>query len=105
MIGATTNVVPEMGNKGSLTAELWFDGKGAFVKAVEQIAIVRGIRPRCQAKRLLDPDPVIRAICEQDILVMGQAAKAYLMEVRASASPELQQAIDRLWQQILDEKR
>ena len=55
--------------------------------------------------RLLDPDPLIREICEQDLLVMGRAAQGYLMEQRATASPELRRAIDRVWQKILDEGR
>ena len=67
--------------------------------------VVRGMRPRCQATRLLDPDPLIREICEQDLLVMGRAAQGYLMEQRATASPELRRAIDRVWQKILDEGR
>jgi hypothetical protein len=105
MFGGWLNVVPEMGNKGSLKAELYFDAQGKLTKVVEDNQVVCGIRPRCQATRLLDADPVIRAICEQDILVMGKAAYQYLMEQRASASPELRQAIDRIWQKILDEKR
>ena len=55
--------------------------------------------------RLLDEDPVIREIMGRDILVMGRACKSYLDEVRANASPELQRAIDEVWQQILDESR
>jgi hypothetical protein len=105
MAGRWLKVVPEMGNKGSFKAELYFDAKGKLTKVVEDNQVLRGIRPKCQATRLLDADPVIRAICEQDILVMGKAAYQYLMEQRASASPELRQAIDRIWQQILDENR
>ena len=64
-------------------AELTFDKEtGRLTKVTEVNKVVRGIRPRCQATRLLDPDPVIRAICEQDILVMGVAARAYLLEQR-----------------------
>ena len=64
-----------------------------------------GPRPICHATKLLDPDPVVRAIVEQDLLIMGRAAKPYLDEQRAKASPELQQAIDRIWQRILNEGR
>src|SRR5262249_33962463 len=104
VVSGTTEVVPEMGNKGQLSAELWFK-EGKLDKVVEKNEVVRGIRPKCQATRLLDADPAIRAICQQDILVMARAAYEYLMEVRATAGPELRQAIDRLWQQILAEKR
>jgi hypothetical protein len=42
-------------------------------------------------------------MAEQDLLVMGRAAKPYLDEQRAIASPELRDEIDRVWQQILRE--
>jgi hypothetical protein len=42
-------------------------------------------------------------MAEKDILVMGSAAKGYLDEQRAKASPELRRAIDRVWRRILDE--
>ena len=64
-----------------------------------------GIRPICQATKLLDRDPIVRRMAEQDVLVMGRAAKPYLDQVRATARPKLQQAIDRIWQRILDEGR
>ena len=44
-------------------------------------------------------------MAEQDVLVMGHAAKPYLDQVRATARPKLRQAIDRIWQRILDEGR
>jgi len=50
-------------------------------------------------------DPIVRRMAEQDVLVMGRAAKPYLDQVRATARPKLQQAIDRIWQRILDEGR
>jgi len=48
---------------------------------------------------------VLRRMAEQDVLVMGRAAKPYLDQVRATARPKLQQAIDRIWQRILEEGR
>lgn len=68
-------------------------------------AIQKGVRPICQATKLLDPDPVVRGMAEQAILVMGKAAEGYLTEQRTRASPELRQAIDRIWQRILAEGR
>jgi hypothetical protein len=44
-------------------------------------------------------------MAEQDLLVMGRSAKPYLDQIRASARPQLQQAIDRIWQRILNEGR
>ena len=99
-------VVEEMGNKGSLEATITYDSKSGKVSKVEEKgSVMAGIRPRCQATRLLDPDPVIRAICEQDLLVMGRAIHDYLKEQRAQAGPELQRAIDRVWQRIIEENR
>lgn len=97
-------VAPQHGDKGRLTVELGFmGGKLRSVKSGGKL--VAGIRPKCQATRLLDEDPVIREIMRCDILVMGRACKSYLDEVRADASPELRNAIDKIWQQILDEDR
>jgi hypothetical protein len=99
-------VVEEMGNKGSLQATITFNLKSGKVSKVEEKgSVMAGVRPRCQATRLLDPDPVIRAICEQDLLVMGRAIHDYLKEQRAQAGPELQRAIDRVWQRIIEENR
>jgi hypothetical protein len=44
-------------------------------------------------------------MAEQAILVMGRAAGEYVDEQRARATPELRQAIDRLWRRILAEDR
>ena len=65
----------------------------------------RGVRPICQATKLLDPDPVVRQMAEDAILVMGKAADEYLSEQRARATPALREAIDRIWQRILIEDR
>lgn len=101
----TLSVVPEAGNKGSLQVSIFIDDKGKIEKFVESNKIVAGIRPRCQATHLLHADPVIRAICEQDLLVLGRAAQPYLQRQRAQATPELQRAIDRIWERILREDR
>ena len=61
-------------------------------------------RRRIQPK-LLDPDPIVRRMAEQDILVMGRAARDYLMDQRANAPPLLQDAIDRIWRRILQDQR
>jgi hypothetical protein len=98
-------VKPEGGNKGRITATLHFDKAGKLTRVEEENKVVRGVRPRCQATRLLDPDPVIRAICEDSLLVLGRAGREYLLEQRATASPELRREIDRIWQRILAEGR
>ena len=49
--------------------------------------------------------PSIGAIVEDDLLIMGRAARPYLDEQRAKAPPALRRAIDRIWQRIVDEGR
>ena len=63
------------------------------------------MRPICQSTKLLDSDPIVRKMAEQDLLIMGKAAKPYLDEQRAKVSPPLRDAIDKIWQQILIEGR
>jgi hypothetical protein len=100
---ATGKFVVTQGGKGELTAKLVFDDKGKLTNVSEDNAIKPGVRPICQATKLLDPDPLVRRMAEQDILVMGRACKGYLDEQRAKASPELRIAIDRIWQKIVEE--
>jgi hypothetical protein len=98
-------VIPHGGNTGEIVAALTFDQAGTLVKVTETARVQKGVRPICQATKLLDPDPVVRGMAEQAILVMGKAAEGYLSEQRTKASPELQRAIDRIWQRILVEGR
>jgi hypothetical protein len=100
---ASGKLVVTQGGKGDLTATLTFDEKGKLAKVVEENAIKPGVRPICQATKLLDADPLVRRMAEQDILVMGVACKEYLDEQRGKASPELRREIDRVWQRIVDE--
>jgi hypothetical protein len=100
-----SRVIPNGGNKGEIKAELTFDSKGILVYAQQIIDLKAGMRPICQSTKLLDPDPLVRRMAEQDILIMGSAAKPYLDEQRQKLSPALQQAIDKIWQQILIEGR
>jgi hypothetical protein len=99
---ATGRIVVMKGGSGTMTATLTFDSAGKLTKISQDPKIKPGPRPRCHATKLLDPDPVIRAIVEQDLLIMGRAAKPYLDEQRATASPALRKAIDRIWQRILE---
>jgi hypothetical protein len=97
-------VDPAGGNKGEVKATLTFkDGK--LATAETKANLTAGIRPICQATKLLDPDPIVRAMAEQSIRVMGSAAKPYLDEQRAKANTELKAAIDRIWAQIQKEGR
>jgi hypothetical protein len=97
-------VEPKGGNKGYLAVTMTFEGD-KLSKAVEENTVKPGVRPICQATKLLDPDPIVRGMAEQCILVMGSAAREYLLEQRVTASPELQEAIDRIWRRIVDEER
>ena len=93
------------GGAGQIDVLITLGAAGSFVQIYEKNALRPGVRPICQATRLLDRDPIVRRMAEQDVLVMGRAAKPYLDQVRATARPKLQQAIDRIWQRILDEGR
>lgn len=93
------------GNRGEITATLSFDAQGKLASATDQGQVRQGVRPICQATKLLDPDPIVRGMARQCILVMGLRARDYLIEQRAKASPELQREIDRIWQDIIEERR
>ncbi len=93
------------GGDGNIDVVVMLGSAGSFVNILEKSAVRPGIRPVCQATKLLDRDPIVRRMAEQDLLVMGRAAKPYLDQIRATAAPTLQQAIDRIWQRILNEGR
>ena len=93
------------GDAGEIVATLSFDPGGKLAEVSQAGQVRAGVRPICQATKLLDPDPIVRGMAEQAILVMGKSAKAYLDEQRAKAGPELQRAMDQIWQRILAEDR
>jgi hypothetical protein len=96
-------VTVQSGGKGFVRAFLTFDEFGALSEIDQGRRVRPGVRPICQATKLLDADPLVRRMAEQDLLVMGRSAKGYLDEQRAKAKPELKQAIDRLWKRIVAE--
>jgi hypothetical protein len=100
---ASAKAVVIQGGTGEIRATWSFTAEGKLAQVKETNTVKAGVRPICQATKLLDPDPIVRLMAEKDILVMGQAAKEYLDEQRAKASPELRQAIDRIWQRIVAE--
>jgi hypothetical protein len=93
------------GGEGSIDVLITLGAAGSLVNILEKSALRPGVRPICQATKLLDSDPIVRRMAEQDLLVIGRAAKPYLDQIRAAARPKLQQAIDRVWQRILNEGR
>lgn len=93
------------GNRGEITATLSFDGDGKLASAKDEGEVREGVRPICQATKLLDPDPIVRGMARQCVLVMGLGAREYLTEQRAKASPELQKEIDKVWAEIVAERR
>ena len=105
--GATVigQAVVTAGGQGRIDMTMTFDLAGNFVDVQECNTVRQGVRPICQATKLLDRDPIVRRMAEQDILVMGRMAKPYLDEIRARSKPQLRQAIDRIWQWIVDEGR
>lgn len=92
--------VVSQGGNGEVKGALRFDGAGRL-EAVKEEAVIRpGPRPICQATLLLDANPLVRRVAEQDLEVMGRAARGYLLEQREKAGPELREAIDRVWRRI-----
>jgi hypothetical protein len=103
--GVSGEVVVSDGGRGQIRVSMTFDADGVLIDVQETRKVVPGVRPICQATKLLHRDLLVRRMAEQDILVMGRAAKDYLDEQRAKARPALQRAIDRVWKRIIDEGR
>ena len=89
------------GGNGDIRVTLVFDPNGRLTRVTEKVDVRPGPRPICQATKLLDPDPIVRRMAEQDLLIMGRAAKEYLAQQREKADTNLQGAIDRIWARIL----
>lgn len=99
------NVREDAGNMGGIMAELDFDANGALGDYIEQVSLKPGMRPICQASKLLDRDPIIRKMAEQDLLIMGAYARPYLNWQKTRLSAPLCEAIDRILLKIEEEGR
>jgi hypothetical protein len=99
------NVVAQGGNSGHISGTLIFDTAGKLLHATAAAKLTEGIRPICQATRLLDADPLIRRMAHRDLLVLGRPALPYLLEQHSKASEELRVEIEEVWGQILAEGR
>lgn len=98
-------VVPKGGNQGLIAVEMLFSPKGQFVEVREEVKLKPGIRPICQATKLLDADPIVRRMAEQDLVVLGQLALPYLDEQWQKADANLRQAIERIRRLIEERER
>jgi hypothetical protein len=96
---------PNAGNSGSISAVLTFNNTGELQSVNEKKTLKAGMRPICQSTKLLDNDPIVRRMAEQDLLLMGKLAKPYLDEQRKKVTAPLQEAIDKIWQRILLDDR
>lgn len=97
------DALPDGGNTGALTATLFFNTPPRRLCEIRlQSTLHPGLRPVGQAKKLLNPDPVIRKIAEQDLLLMGPQTYDYLAGEWLHATPELQQAIEGVWGKIVE---
>ena len=97
-------VAPKHGDSGEVVASLSFKSDGGLANISEKRTVRAGIRPKCQATKLLDADSVVRAMAEQDILVMGSAAEWYLAERHSQATLDSKFAIEQIWRRIQAEK-
>jgi len=70
-----------------------------FVRVAATGKVHQGIRPKCQATKLLDPDPHRPGLW--GLYSSWGDAKEYLDKRRAETSTELQHAIDWIWQRIV----
>ncbi len=102
---ASARAVVMDGGNGTYAVTLSFDKAGKLTAFEEAAEIRRGTRPRCQATKLLDPDPVVRAMAEDGLLIMGKAAIPYMLEQREKASPPLRRAIEGMWRRIVSQGR
>jgi hypothetical protein len=98
------SAVVMQGGSGELTAELVFNAAGKLTGVTDTPKIKQGPRPICQATKLLDADPLVRRICEADLIFMGRPALEYLREQRDLAGSELRREIDRVIERILREE-
>jgi hypothetical protein len=100
LVRGKMEVVPKAGNEGFLTAEMLVSPKGQLLEVREDVKLKAGIRPICQATKLLDPDPIVRRMAERDLLILGPLAIPYLSEQWRQADPQLRRAIERIQRQI-----
>lgn len=98
-------VQPHGGDQGEIDVALTIAPDGTILSAQDTRDVRAGIRPICQATKLLDPDPIVRKMAEQCLLVMGSRAKPYLDAQRAKSPPELQKAIDAIWLRMQERER
>jgi hypothetical protein len=96
---ATGRSMVTKGGNGDIRIELQFMGQNLIVNHNQTIR--PGPRPKCQATRLIDNDPLIRHMAETELRFMGLAARSYLLEQRDKAdNPRLRQAIQQLLEKM-----
>lgn len=100
LIAGRSIVAPNSGNEGYLESQLVFAANGKLKSAESTNKLQEGMRPICQSTKLLDPDPIVRKMAEQDILLMGPACKFYLDDMHSRANPETRKAIENIWKRI-----
>jgi hypothetical protein len=99
---ASAKATVSAGGNGEIAVEVSFDSAGRVAGLKTVVSLKPGPRPICQATKLLDPDPLVRRICEQDLLIMGRPAVDYLNEQAATAPPPLRAEIERVRRAILE---
>lgn len=100
----TGKVVVAEGGNGEISVAMTIKD-GVLAEIASGVNLKAGIRPRCHATLLLDANPLVRRIVEEDLLVMGRPALPYLEEQHRKASLELKIAIERVRNRILTGER
>ncbi len=101
-VSGRLDVTPGAGNRGTVSATLTFDAEGKLGPVSQEVNLKPGIRPVCQSTKLLDPDPIVRRMAEDSLMIMGTEAFPYMIDQRSRSGPELQAAIDRMMERIIN---
>src|SRR5262249_39513712 len=62
------HVAVSAGGEGNIEMLMTLGTAGSLVQIYEKGAVRPGVRPICQATKLLDRDPIVRRMAEQDLL-------------------------------------
>ena len=92
--------IVKKGGNGEIKVMAGFSPNGGF-KVNQALSLKPGPRPRCQATKLLDRDPIVRYMADAELRFLGVAALPYLRDqLNKADSRRLRRAIARLMAEI-----